>query len=429
MRRVLFLAYLFPPIVNSGTRRSLSFANRLPEFGWQPLVLAGEPDSVADAALLAEVRPGTQVERLPLLSHRRAAAAARWLPARWRRRVAEGLAWRLQQRATVPDEVAGWAAPAVERALAWHRSQGFDAVYASGWPWSGFVAAQAIAERTGVPYLLDYRDCWIPGGDHSWEPVTAEQRARNPALQLAVTRGAASLITTTQTFAQTIGQQLGREDLQVIPNGFEPSDFTGLAPRIADGFWRIAYTGVWRPGYGLQDLYGAIARLRDAGHPGLHRLRVDAAGFARGAAREFGVEPWVQEHGPVPHQQAVALMSQADLLYLPLPEGYQGRAALAGKHFEYLGSGRPILTSAWADSETARLSDEVGGGHRIDPGDVAGLAALLARCLESGESRVEVLFPAIRQDRLARYTREATSRRLAQLLDAAVQGQQPGGLR
>lgn len=44
MRKVLFLAYLFPPIVNSGTRRSLAFANNLPDCGWKPLVLSWEPD-------------------------------------------------------------------------------------------------------------------------------------------------------------------------------------------------------------------------------------------------------------------------------------------------------------------------------------------------------------------------------------------------
>ena len=196
---------------------------------------------------------------------------------------------------------------------------------------------------------MDYRDCWIPGGEHAWESISAEQRAKNPALQLEVTREAAALVTTTSTFANTIGAQLGRDDLQVIPNGFEPLDFANMPARVEDGFLRIAYTGVWRPGYGLQDLYAAIARLRDAGHMGLRKLRVDAAGFQPGEAQKFGVQDWVTEHGPISHESAVTLMCQADLLYLPLPEGYQGRAALAGKHFEYLGSGRPMLISAWGD--------------------------------------------------------------------------------
>ena len=78
MRRVLFIAFLFPPIVNSGTRRSLSFANRLPEFGWQPLVLACEPDAseAGSGALLAEVREGTSVARVPLASRSQADAVS-----------------------------------------------------------------------------------------------------------------------------------------------------------------------------------------------------------------------------------------------------------------------------------------------------------------------------------------------------------------
>ena len=66
-RNVLFLTYLFPPIANSGTRRSLEFANRLPDLGWTPLVIAGvpEPDEL-DEALLDEVRAGTLVRRVPL---------------------------------------------------------------------------------------------------------------------------------------------------------------------------------------------------------------------------------------------------------------------------------------------------------------------------------------------------------------------------
>ena len=68
MRRVLFIAYLYPPIANSGTRRSLSFVNHLPDHGWQPLVLtlADPPVGVCDKTLLSEVREGTSIHRVPL---------------------------------------------------------------------------------------------------------------------------------------------------------------------------------------------------------------------------------------------------------------------------------------------------------------------------------------------------------------------------
>ena len=116
-------------------------------------------------------------------------------------------------------------------------------------------------------------------------------------------------------------------------------------------------------------------------------------------------------------------MTQADILYLPLPDGFQGKAALAGKHFEYLGSGRPILASAWPDSETARLAELVGGVRRVDPGNVLALADTLAACLQAAAAgRTPDLAGAICQDVLTRYTRTETTRSLAAVLTAAIDG-------
>lgn len=110
MRRVLVIAYLYPPFANSGTRRSLSFVNHLPDMGWEPtvLTLADPPAKVCDAALLSEVRTGTHIERVPLGSDSLARAMAWFVPQGWRSRVADALAWRLAALAQVPDEAAAW---------------------------------------------------------------------------------------------------------------------------------------------------------------------------------------------------------------------------------------------------------------------------------------------------------------------------------
>lgn len=424
MRRVLFLAYLFPPIANSGTRRSLSFVNNLPDCGWEPIVLALEPDrtSSVDPELLAELRPGTRIERVPLLSRLRAQRWAGWLPQVCRQRVVEGIAWRLQARDALPDEGAGWLQPVVQKALQLHRSEGFDVIYASGWPWTAFLAAREIARRTGKPYVLDYRDQWTPSGDMAWEQVTPRQRRENPALERLAAKDAAAVITVTRSLVKSVGRDCGRDELHLITNGFEPADFSGDVEAPADGLLRIAYTGVWRPGYGLQDLYAAIAMLKAQGCPELSRLRVQAAGFTPGAAVEAGVAEWVSELGPVPHGQAVTLMKQADLLYLPVPTGYYATASLPGKLFEYLACGRPILAVVPEASEVAQVLNDTGGGVRVEPGDVAGLARTLLAWLR-GEGRVE---PARDIDR---YSRAATTRRLAQVLDAAAEGRRLEPLR
>ena len=424
MRRVLFIAYLFPPIANSGTRRSLAFVNNLPDCGWQPLVLGWEPDRTVgqEPEMLAELRPGTRVERVPLQSRLRAERWAGWLPGALRERGVEGLAWRMRARDTVPDEAAGWLAPAVERAVQLHDREGFDAIYASGWPWTAFLIAREVSKRTGKPYVIDYRDQWTPSGDMAWEHATPEQLRENPALERLAARDAAGIVTVTRTLVASVGRDCGRDDLHLITNGFEPADFAGDVPPLDDGLLRIAYTGVWRPGYGLQDLYAAIGLLKDQGAPELARLRAQAAGFAPGPAAEAGVTEWVSELGPVPHGQAVTLMKQANLLYLPVPSGYYAIASLPGKLFEYLACGRPILAVVPEASEVAQVLNGTGGGVRIEPGDVAGLARSLLGWLR-GEVRVDP------PQGIDRYSRAATAQRLAHVLDAAVEGRRLEPLR
>lgn len=424
MRRVLFIAYLFPPIANSGTRRSLAFANNLPDCGWQPLVLSWAPDRTVDQEpeMLAELRPGTRVERVPLQSRLQAERWAGWLPDGLRERVVEGLSWRLRARANLPDEAAGWLQPAVDRAVQLHEREGFDAIYASGWPWTAFLIAREISRRTGKPYVLDYRDQWTPSGDMAWERVTPEQLRENPALERLAAKDAAAIVTVTRALVQSVGRDCGRDDLHLITNGFEPADFVGDVERLDEGLLRIAYTGVWRPGYGLHDLYAAIALLKAQDAPELARLRVQAAGFAPGPAAEAGVADCVSELGPVPHGKAVTLMKQADLLYLPVPSGYYAIASLPGKLFEYLACGRPILAMVPEASEVAQVLSDTGGGVRIEPGDIAGLACTLLAWLR-GEVRVD---PPQGFDR---YSRAATARRLGQVLDAAADGRRLEPLR
>ena len=109
MKKVLFIAYLYPPIANSGTRRSLEFVNHLPDNGWEPIVLtvANPAPKVCDPSLLNEVRPGTRVERVPQWSDiaaEKIATAFGWFGDR--HRLVDGLKWRIERFFQIPDDCA-----------------------------------------------------------------------------------------------------------------------------------------------------------------------------------------------------------------------------------------------------------------------------------------------------------------------------------
>ncbi|MBC7378234.1 MAG: hypothetical protein H7346_12500, partial [Burkholderiaceae bacterium] len=227
------------------------------------------------------------------------------------------------------------------------------------------------------------------------------------------------MITIPPSLVDVIRGNAGVGHVHCITNGFEPADFpVKLAPTVpVNDRVRISYTGVWRPGYGLEDLYRAVRLLMERRSPHLKRLLVDAAGFRPGPARQFGVEDVIVEHGAVPHQVALDLMNAADALYLPVPLGYYAKASLPGKLFEYLGSGRPILAVVPADSEVARVAGDVEGTLRIEPGDVPALAGAIESLCSGAEAG---LFAPRRPEQLAAYTRAATTRALAGVFDQAL---------
>lgn len=414
MHRVLFIAYLYPPIANSGTRRSIEFANHLPENNWLPTVLTvADPDPSPDRydeTLLNDVRSGIRVERAPMGSDvwsRRIAAIA---PDAWRERIQAGLAWRLRALWTVPDAAALWRGQAVCKALALHREQQFDLIYASGSPWTSFLVAHDVSQATGLPYVIDYRDPWTPSGEAAWETETRLQRLLRKRLERRVAGRATEVVTVTQRWVETIGRHIGRSDLHCITNGFEPQDFSEMPFAPDDGLVRISYTGVWRRGYGPHLLYEAIRLAKARALPGLDRLRVDTAGFPPGRAKADGTNDLIVEHGRVSHSTALELLGRSDLVFLPVSEGAYAKSSVPGKLYEYMGTGRPILAAVPADSEVARILGDTGGALRVDPDDVEGVTQVIARlCAGNGVQGLS----ARRPDRLERYTRAATTQQLA----------------
>ena len=65
-KRVIFIAYNFPPMGGGGVQRSVKFVKYLPEFGWEPAVVAAADRLywARDDTLLSDIPPGTIVRRL-----------------------------------------------------------------------------------------------------------------------------------------------------------------------------------------------------------------------------------------------------------------------------------------------------------------------------------------------------------------------------
>jgi glycosyltransferase involved in cell wall biosynthesis len=434
VRRVLFLAYHFPPIGGAGVQRSVKFVRYLPDFGYEPVVVTG-PAAVGsrwtpvDESLAEQVDGGHPVRRLltqaPQPSGRWRGRAERWL-----RR---------------PEPFFQWWEDGAYRA-----GQGaeVDLVYASMSPFETGSAAARLAVELGKPWVADLRDPWAldemqvyPSRWHRW----LDLRAMSALLSTA-----SAVIMNTEESARLVRAlpELSRTPVFAVPNGYDADDFAQPVALPPSGTFRIAHTGYLHTelGRGLAggrlarrvlggDLSGvniltrshvylleAIDRLIADDASVAQRLELHLAGILSSSDVEVATRsPVVRMPGYLPHAETIALLRTADLLFLPmhdLPAGVRARI-VPGKTYEYLASGRPIL-AAVPDGDARDLLSRAGTGLLCRPDDVDGMVRIIAGELERVRHGIAppTLTPAV----LEPYERRALTRRLAGIFDAVVEG-------
>jgi glycosyltransferase involved in cell wall biosynthesis len=430
MKRVLMVAYFFPPLANSGTQRPLKFSTYLPDYGWEPIVLTvgSPPDATSDPELEKEVRPGTRVVRVPMLSDVLSDAATAIFPRSTRKRIASGVSWRLRQHFHVPDLYALWRPTARQAALRVFKDLGFDAVWATGFPWTSLLVGRDVARLTGRPFVADFRDPWT-GEDLFNTTARRREIERNHALERSVLAQADAVVMLedllTEGLLEVPNDDGRRREVTLIQNGYDEADLNAAMPYEPPppGIIRIVFTGAWKDRYGLDRLYGVLRKLLTSEPHLANRIQVVAAGFEPGPAAKAGLDGIVIELGRVSHPVAIGLMKTADVLFLPSAEGKRLAYHLPGKLYEYLAVNRPILATGDANGAMARILREAGGAPVLDYRDEEGLTRAVLQAVERGRVTPRPGVPS----RLTAFERRTLTGQLAAVLDRAVDRRSKSG--
>jgi glycosyltransferase involved in cell wall biosynthesis len=422
VKRVLLLAYYFPPIGGAGVQRAVKFARYLPDFGFEPIVVTGPGQTGSrwaprDASLAGEVGSVRVVRVDGPEPEQSGGAAAKF--ERWGRR---------------PSPWARWWSKGAEGSIREH-GRGVDAIVATLSPFAGAESAIRAGKALGVPVVLDLRDPWALDEMTAY-PTRAHRALEERSMEHALD-GADAVVMNTVEAAESLARRFPRfrrDRIRVIPNGYDAADFAGDAPQRADDAFRIVHAGYLHTELGSAGtVRRALTRTLGGGVPGvdvltrshLHLLRalersgatgveVHLAGVL-GAADQIETPVPIVEHGYLEHGESIALMRSADLLFLPmqnLPLGHRA-TIVPGKTYEYLASGRPIL-AAVPDGDCRDLLDRSPEAYVTRPDDVAALSDALVRLTE--RHALAGRTPEVERS-LGRYERRSLTADLASLLN------------
>jgi hypothetical protein len=415
------IAYAFPPEGSAAVYRPLRFVRHLPAVGWQASVISADTDRYEryDPDLLSAVPPATAVDRVPcrdpwqVFQARRAQRLEQRVtgasidtgarlggaqgPIRCflREAVRRAEAWCYH-----PDMAMPWIPPAVDATVRSIERGHADVVWATAGPVSSFVVAQRASLRTGVPYVLDFRDAWtITYNDFEHRrPGWATRRDRRSLYRLL--GGAQAVTFRYQTEAECYWRAypgaLDASRIHVIPNGYEGAIDDSVRPR--GNTCTILYSGTLSS-YRYDTLLLALCQLKETDAKRATRLRLRVVGEGSEAlaatAAALGLAELVETTGPTSHDEVIRLQREADaLLVLGRPPSFRGHELFAAaKLFGYMKAGRPIVGVLPAD-ETRKILQRVGVSTLADAGSVPQITALLRQVAEAwSEGTLSSLVP------------------------------------
>ena len=351
-RRVLLVAYFYPPLSNIGVRRPYALAKWLRRRGHEVTVLTSVHSGSApdDAAQRVVRTPDLLATRLnwrgDSLRTTTGQSDAAWDP--------DPGVW---GKIFVPDvQVVSWMPFLVATALRLHRRHRFDAVISTS-PLEVAHAAGLALGRRGVAWIADFRDGWRYEAPRADWPLTIQRRL-DDALERTVVKRADIVVTVSDPLSEDLRSRHGIA-VETVTNGFDPDDEANGRSLPAGMVDPAKLTFVHTGGLGaertLRPLLDALARM----DPGLsERIEIVLAGQQTAEERTMyahpAYAPYVRHLGFVDRPTALALQRAADVLVLVTSGVRTGE--VTGKLFEYLAAARPILAIAGGSAAGTLLS-------------------------------------------------------------------------
>lgn len=303
-----------------------------------------------------------------------------------------------------------WVSQALKKIDRELKGEHFDCVYSS-YPegMSHALALQIRKKGIADRWVADFRDPMF------YEMYDSHGHGRKRARQNRYERlSDAVTIVSEDSMDKFRCEGVPDSKITVIPNGYDPEDFTPTPAQVTDDrILRIFYGGTLYAGKrDFTVLFHAISELAAEGKLDPDRIEVGYAGnewaVMESFAAKFGLERICRQYGYIPRTRVLELMSQCDCCAVSSHNTLADRGVVTGKIFEQLLMDKSIITVISGDLPDSELG-------RIVRACKAGIVY--------EEARHDTDYPALKQWLLDVYTQKQTCGSVRSTLDADAREQ------
>ena len=424
MKKVLIISYYFPPMGMGGVQRALKFAKYLPSFGWQPIVLTvKDVDYFAkDYTLLEELSIDAKIIRTGsfdplrlsyLLKKGKSFESKAYTPKK-----AQAQSWIF-----FPDNKIGWLPFALASGLNLCKKEKIDLIFSTSPPPSAHLVGYLLKKLTGKAWLADFRDEWT--GYHYQLLPTSLHRSMKEIMMGRIARNCNGIITVNQKIADLIRKKLSEPKLlEVIPNGFDQSDFKMGNFKKTEKF-TIVHLGTFSLDNAPQPFFEALSNLLNQGKIDPDKLKLVIVGVPLGIdldklITKYKLQKCIDNLGYLPHLQAVQKLIESDLLLLTISDAPESKFITTGKLFEYLAAKKPILAIASRNGAAAEVINSTGAGEIIEPKEIEKIENKIIHFYQKYQKGEQEFNPDL--EKISQFERKYLTSRLVSIFETILKG-------
>jgi len=359
MKKLLLIAYFYPPLGGPGVQRPAKLVKYLHEFGVSTDVITVK-DIVfhsTDNKLLKEDKAHQiiRTSSFDLMSILKKITKSKTNKAVYFK-TPEKYKKIIRNIFPIDDKI-GWLPFVVKAGKRLMKSNNYDAIMATMGPYTSGVAAYKLAKANKLPLIVDYRDHWTLNPYITFFSKFHREYANK--WEKKILQYASVITVVSKTMKNDLISEFGNKienKIEVIYNGWDADDFSNFVINKNTKL-SIKYIGNFYGHRSLNYFIDALELLYTQKKLP-EDIVIEFTGNYYAETIEYvansKVSHLLKVNHQIEHKEAIKSLMNCDALLLFI-SSYKGQGVLTGKLFEYLRSGKEILAMVPPSGEAAEI--------------------------------------------------------------------------
>ncbi|MEC3907995.1 glycosyltransferase [Tamlana sp. 2201CG12-4] len=423
-KKVLIITYYWPPAGGPGVQRWLKFVKYLPEFNIEPVVYIPENPNypLVDQSLASDIPSNITILKQSIsepykwagvLSKSSSKTISKGIiPEAKKQSIAEKLMLFVRGNFFIPDARVAWVKPSVKYLLNILEEEDIHTIITTGPPHSLHLIGLRLKECLGVRWLADFRDPWTTIGYHKQLKLTRASKAKHKALEAQILNSTDQIIVTSFKTKEEF-QLITQKPIEVITNGYDKQQDVDVE---LDKKFTLSHIGSLLSERNPEVLWRVLNDLVNENDSFKNDFQLCFVGAVSenvlGSLRKNDLIDYINNVGYVSHKEAIKHQKSTQVLLLIEIDSDDTKCIIPGKLFEYMVSGRPIISIGPEGSDVEKIIKETNTGNYFNYDSYDSLKSIILKHYNAFQNNTLQSHPI----GLQKYHRRALTQSLSKIL-------------